>query len=59
MLLLVIHFLQLKNSSEVSHNSPTLQVLLSNRCEVDSLQKPNQDAVALVELCEALFADKL
>lgn len=34
-------------------------VLFPDRREIDSLQKPDQDAVALVELGMAFLADKL
>lgn len=40
-------------------DSPAFHVLFPNWWEVDSLQKPDQDAVALVELGVAFLADKL
>lgn len=40
-------------------NAPAFEVLLPNWWEVDSLQKPDQGAVAFVELGMAFLADKL
>lgn len=39
-------------------DSLIFQVLLPHRGEVDSLQKPDQDALALVKLCMAFLANK-
>lgn len=40
-------------------DSPAFKVLFSNWWEVDPLQKPDQDAVALVKLGVTFLADKL
>lgn len=39
-------------------DSLNFQVLLPHRREIDSLQKPDQDALALIKLCMAFLANK-